>query len=179
MKKVLLGFFFLITVLVIAIPVSATPPEDIVINLTSHYSFFDFGNPTGTWDSSGLITSSGELYEELVHEGAGWPHGIGFKNARSVQVISDEYGTITLSMQITGVEWTYFDNDACIDNPSWLNSDQKFEGIGSWVILSGTGAYEDIRGQGALTMVDGEVSCENFTMDVVTDFEGTAHFDPN
>ena len=149
------------------------------MQLTSHYSFFDFGNPTGTWDSSGLVTSSGELYEELVHEGAGWPHGIGFKNARSVQVISDETGTVTLSMQMTGFEWTYFENEACINNPSWLSSDQKFEGTGSWVILSGTGAYEDLRGQGALTSVVGDVSCENFTMDIVTDFEGTAHFDPN
>lgn len=175
MKKVVLLMLLLILALVVAIPAGATPPEDIVIHSTSHYSFFDFANPTGTWDSSGVVESSGKLEDVPVHFGAGWPHGIGFKNAHVIEVISDDNGTITIRSIITGVEWEYFDNEACASNP-FFQRDEQFKGSGNWVILSGTGAYKNLHGQGNL-MSSGDVSCENMTMDIVTTYEGMAHFD--
>ncbi len=173
--------FILMSVLflVVAIPAGATPPEDVTITLLSHYSFLDFGNPTGTWHSEGVIASDGQLEDILKHFGAGWPPGVGFKTAHIIEVISDANGTITIGTN-ANFEWpNAYDEDVfgdyCPANSD--DYDEFFIGAGRWVILSGTGAYEDLHGQGTATVL-GCVDWDALTMDTAGIYDGQAHIDP-
>jgi len=166
-------------VLVVAIPVGATPPEDVTITLKSQYSFLDFGNPTGTWVSEGMIASDGQLEDILKHFGAGWPPGVGFKTAHVIEVISDDNGTITISTNAK-FEWPEAYDAAIFGDYCPANSDDYDEfyiGTGSWVILSGTGAYENLHGQGSATLL-GCVDWDGLFMDVGGIYDGQAHIDP-
>ena len=52
------------------------------------------------------------------------------------------------------------------------------EGSGHWVIKSGTGAYQNLKGDGSVTFV-GRItpdSCPNLI--VSESYEGVAHFEP-
>lgn len=167
-------------VLVVASPVGATPLEDVAIRLKSQYSFLDFGNPTGTWYSEGMIASAGQLDGILKHLGAGWPPGVGFKTAHVIEVISDENGTITIRTN-ANFEWPEaYDPDIFGDYCTSANSDdydEFFIGTGRWVILSGTGAYENLHGEGSATIL-GCVDWDGLFMDVGGNYDGQAHIDP-
>jgi hypothetical protein len=164
-----------ILVLSVSIPVGATPPEGVTITLTALYSFQDFGNPTGTWHSEGAIsTSNGNLDIVPVHFGAGWPHGKGFETAHATEVISDDSGSMTIRSQGHGFEFTpTYDEgiygDFCADE-----YDEYFYGTGNWVILSGTGEYENLHGQGSATML-GCVDWGNGTMTTIGIYNGQVH----
>lgn len=166
MRKTAIVVVLLVLVLVMVGPAGATPPETLEITSASNYTFADFYNPTGTWHSEGLIETDGELEAVLSHFGAGWPPGKGFQTAHIVEVYGDAHGSITIQSHTTGVEWTY-------DGP-YL---QHFEGSGQWVILSGTGAYEDLHGQGTISIV-GDADFGAGTMVVEATYSGQAHFDP-
>ena len=165
MRKAIFAAILLTLVVVMVAPVGATPPETIDITSTSLYSFSDFGNPTGTWSSEGLIESEGDLFDILGHFGAGWPPGKGFQTTHLIEVYSDDSGTMTILSQGTGFEWTY-------DGPY-----EHFEGSGNWVFLSGTGAYENLRGQGTFDVI-GDVDWGAGTMVIGATYSGQAHFDP-
>lgn len=166
MKKVVFIATFLVLVLIMVVPAGATPPEAVEFISSSNYSFLDFSNPTGTWTSTGAIASNGELTAVPVHFGAGSPPGVGFQTAHLTEVISDAYGSITIRSQTHGYEWAF-------DGPY-----EHFEGTGRWVILSGTGAYEDLHGQGKVSSVIGDVDWTALTMNIVATYQGVVHLDP-
>lgn len=177
MKKAVIVGLFLILIMVLAAPAGATPPEDLNITLWSHYKFWDFYNPTGTWESDGLINSDGNLEELQLHEGNANPHGKPFQTAKSIEVIGDEYGTITIRSQLHGFEFNY-DDDYCNDPIDDGPYDECFVGTGRWVILSGTEDYANLHGKGAVA-VTGKVDWDAGIMDITAEYKGDkAHFDP-
>jgi len=172
--RVLFIFVLLLAFTSIAIPAGATPPEDVSITLTSHYSFLDFGNPTGTWYSEGAITSSGDLDSVPKHFGAGWPHGIGFQTAHVVEVISDENGSITISTNAHGFEFTP-DYDSAIHGEDCTEGyGEYYHGTGNWVILAGTGDYAKLHGQGKATL-QGCVNWGALIMTTTGNYDGRVH----
>ncbi len=164
-------------ILAAVIPAGATPPEDVSITLTSQYYFWDFYNPTGTWTANGAISGDGNLDGVLKHFGAGWPHGIGFQTAHVIEVISDDNGTITISTNASGFEWTTDYDEEIYGEYCAAGSDaydEYFIGDGNWVILSGTGAYENLHGQGKATLL-GCVDWDAFIMDTTGIYDGQMH----
>lgn len=172
MKKVVSVVIFLFLVLVMVAPAMATPPEDTSISVSSRFFFWDFYNPAGTWSSEGLIDSNGDLAGVPVHFGAGWPPGVGFKTAHTIEILSDENGTITIRSQTRGYEFI-FDLGEPYDGGTY---DEYFEGSGHWVILSGTGDYENLHGRGTVN-VTGKVDWDAGIMDIEEELEGWTHFD--
>jgi hypothetical protein len=174
MKKVVMVMMLLILALVVAIPAGAAPPEDIDIVSKTRFFFWDFYNPQGTWESTGVVNSSGWNGGSLEHFGAGWPQGIGFKTAHVVTIFADDHGTITIRLDTNGFEWEV----PCNKEYEGGIYDECFEGSGNWRILSGTGAYSDLHGQGKVTL-SGDVDWDAFIMDTEEVLHGMAQFDPN
>jgi hypothetical protein len=175
MKKVVFVAIFLVLVLVVIAPAGATPPEDISITVKTHFFFPNFFNPTGSWSSEGLIESNGDLDGVPVHFGAGWPPGVGFQTAHLIGVLSDENGTITISSQTHGYEFDFdYDEPYGDDDDRY---DERVEGTGHWVILSGTGEYANLHGTGTVNVI-GEVDWDALIMDTEEEYVGLTHFDP-
>lgn len=154
-------------VMLVALPASAAQPETVH---TDVQMVFDISTGTmhgeGTWSSQGLITSSGNAEED--HFVAGWPPGYVFKTAHLTETWADASGTITLQTQLNVGEWTIVD----------FPFDIGYVGLGHWVIKSGTGAYENLWGEGEVTFA-GSITPESFPNLVVTEtYEGVAHVAP-
>ena len=179
MKQVFVVVLFLVLIMVMVAPAGATPPEEIIFVVKAHFTPATFSFPSGTWESEGVIDTDGEPMGNPVHFGAGWPHGVGFLTAHSVEILGDGEGTITVSSQITGFEWSYDVPCELEPNPETI-CDEHYEGTGRWVILSGTGKYANVHGQGKVHVVgeaDGDWPA-GWTMDTMATYEGMAHFDP-
>jgi hypothetical protein len=156
--------FILLTLMLTAVlvtipaPVNAAPPEDISFHLDV---IFQIGNLTGTgsWESDGVVTSSGNIEQSELH--AGWTEEGLPRTVHALDTLSDASGTITIRAEITQIEHEPF---------------KSFKGAGRWVIISGTGAYENLRGEGPAT-IEGTV---NFPIDLTlrADYDGVAHFAP-
>ncbi len=180
MKRVFVVVLFLVLIMVMAAPAGATKGDNITITVTAEYTYWPSFNLIGTWDSVGLIESSGELISVPKHFGAGSPNGKPFQTAHVIEVIGDNNGTITLSSQTKDFEFTAW-------TPCGIGQlCQHYKGVGKWVILSGTGDYANLHGQGKITaegdavLVWDEVG-EKFRFQgqtTVTTYEDLAHFDP-
>jgi hypothetical protein len=154
--------------LLVALPAGAAPSEDLDIIATITFDIASGTmHGTGTWDATdGLIVGEGAAEEDDWI--AGYPPGYIFKTAHPTETWADEYGTITIQTQLNVDEWT-IDDFPC---------DTSFSGSGNWVIMSGTGAYEHLRGQGRVTMV-GEITPDSCPyLNVVEEYQGSGHFDP-
>ena len=156
-----------LALILVALPVSATPPDDI---RTEAELVFDVSSGTvhgeGAWSSEGLITSSGQAEEG--HFVAGWPPAHVFKTAHLTETWRDANGEITIQTQLNVGEWTIVS----------FPSDVHYEGSGHWVVKSGTGAYENLKGKGAVTFV-GDITPDSYPNLIVAEsYEGVAHFEP-
>ena len=156
-----------LAVILVALPASAAPPESIH---TDVQMVFDISAGTmygeGSWSSQGFITSSGNAAED--HFVAGWPPGYVFKTAHLTETWTDANGTITIQTQLNVEQWTIVD----------LPSDISYEGSGHWVVKSGTGAYENLKGEGEVIFV-GSITPESFPNLIVAEtYEGVAHLAP-
>jgi hypothetical protein len=89
----------------------------------------------GTWESTGLVTSSGEaFYEPLV---AGWDQDLGiFRTGHELTTFKDNYGEIHIRFQAY--------SDVVVDNEGNARPGYHL----TWVIVAANGAYEGLRGQG-------------------------------
>ena len=101
---------------------------------------------TGTWTATGAIADAGTLTEPFLKF-------VGNGQLHIERVLTGEQGTITLRIQstLTGV----------------IGDIAKFTGY--WVIVSGTGAYADVHGQGLRTAtvdLNTAIATETLTGDV-------------
>ena len=118
----------------IAMPASATPPEDLQFTIQVTYALGNFTTVDGDWSSAGLFVSAGDALQTAHH--AGWPgNGWQFQTAHFTTTLSDGNGTIAIEDQSTQIDWTGYDST----------------GSGHWVIKHGTGAYARLHGVGAST----------------------------
>jgi len=149
----------LLVLVVMPAPASATQPEYIRFNIDMIYDISkgDFiGN--GTWTSEGVVESAGGGQEHSNHVGV---NEVGFvRNVHATGVLWDDNGTIE-----------YKGHAINIDGFS------PFEAGGNWTITGGTGAYEDLKGQGEITS-SGVVDFDTFLFYVTYEFEGYAHVEP-
>jgi hypothetical protein len=151
-----------------ALPAGATPPEELSVAADLAFNVFSGDmHGTGTWYAvEGLIVSSGAAEEDASH--AGWPPGYIFKTTHTTETWVDEYGSITIQTQLNVDEWTIIG----------FPCNASFQGSGNWVIRSGDGAYENIRGQGTVTVV-GEITPDTCPYLNLREFYvGSAHIEP-
>lgn len=90
----------------------------------------------GAWESSGILESSGSIYESIFF--AGWNEDNWFvRYPHTTLLLSDARGTITIIVQLHEIEFEPFD---------------LTEFTGSWVIVDGSGDYAGLHGQETLDL---------------------------
>jgi len=121
---------FLLIFVASVLPAGAAPPEPICFDLVAI-----LGGAPGSWSSSGLVTSGGTaIFDPFV---AGWDPELGIPaTVHHEDVLTDEHGSITYRAQAKSALVTDDDGDPV---PGYHVN---------WVIISGTGAYATLRGQG-------------------------------
>jgi len=104
----------------------ASPPTPVPVTITAVFDFSTFPNVTGTFTTSGALTISGGATMDIYSN----VNGV---RAHCVVTLtaSDGSGTITIHQEC-----------------QFASSPPK----GRWEIVSGTGAYADVRGNGSLRM---------------------------
>jgi hypothetical protein len=136
-------------------PASASSPEHVCFDVVA-----GLGGTPGTWSSSGLLDSSGAAtFNPFV---AGWDNKLSMPaTVHDRFVATDQYGSITFQGQ---------GHSALVVNQ---NGDAVPGYLLTWVIISGTGAYDTLHGQGNgyawIDWVNGEFLAFQC---------GEAHFDP-
>jgi hypothetical protein len=155
----LLSAVLLLVLVTMPAPASATQPEYIKFDIEMVYDISkgDFVG-IGDWTSVGVVESAGDGREQSNHVGV---NEVGFvRNVHATGVLWDDNGTIEYkahAINIVGFS--------------------PFTAGGNWTITGGTGAYEDLNGQGKITS-SGYVDFETFLFHVTYVFEGNAHVEP-
>jgi len=114
----------------VAMPAGATAPEAVCFDVVA-----GLGGTPGTWSATGLVNSSGTA--EFDPFTAGWDEELGQPaTVHDRFVATDDYGSITFQAQ---------GHSALVVNE---NGDTVPGYEATWVIISGTGDYADLHGQG-------------------------------
>ena len=103
----------------------ASPPTPVPVTITAVFDFSTFPNVTGTFTTTGALTVSGVSQMNV---------GLNFNGVRAhcvVTLFPSTGGTIIIDQQC-----------------QFATSPPK----GRWEIVSGTGAYANLNGNGSLTM---------------------------
>ena len=77
---------------------SATAPSELNFTMSSIYQIGIYATTFGSWTSSGVIGSGGEIAESVSFSGVN-EYGWFIKNVHSETLLSDAYGTITIQSQ--------------------------------------------------------------------------------
>ena len=126
---------------------AAAPPAAITIEATRL-------GPTGTFDTSGAFADEGTF--EVLAPVFGGPGPGKFVNVHATETFTGTAGTFTMTRKIR-VTWG--------DDPNLRTID------GTWVVTSGTGAYEDLHAHGSISgTAQGSAPPETF----VLTYAGTA-----
>lgn len=135
--------FALVTILVFSLTLAAAATRPQAVNFSST---IDINTFTGTWAASGLINDAGTLTEPKIFF-------VGNGELHITRVLTGAKGQITIRIQskLTG------------------ETDDTATFVGHWVILSGTGAYAKLHGQGARAAI----RIENIVTETLT---GEVHF---
>lgn len=150
MRRLSLVGLFLTPVLLLlgnaATPAMASTSVPVTINSTVIIGPF-----TGTWSASGGISDSGTLVEPSVN-------------------LRGNPGAIHIVREVTGSKGTF---TLRIDSPvATVEPNGNLDFTGHWVVISGTGAYADLHGEGTRTAVG------DFINGVVTEtLTGSVHYD--
>jgi len=149
---------------IFALPAAASPPQDLsftfdvtyyAINVSPTYEGF------GAWSSTGQFTDAGDIYE--TEHSSGWDGCWRAVHTTSVLTGANPEDTITIRMQLVRVEAEPY----CV----------TFSAEGNWVILSATGAYAGLHGQGKAA-VSGGLQPGQVGLDLVvhSELDGRGHF---
>jgi len=103
----------------------ASPPTPVPVTITAVFDFSTFPNVSGTFTTSGALTISGASF---MHVDLNPFNGV---RAHCVVTLTASNGTIIIDQQC-----------------QFATSPPK----GRWEIVSGTGAYANLNGNGSLTM---------------------------
>jgi hypothetical protein len=136
-------------------PASASSPESVCFDVVA-----GLGGTPGTWSSNGLVDSSGTAtFNPFV---AGWETKLGMPaTVHDRFVATDEHGSITFQAQGQSALVVSQNGDSV---PGYLVT---------WVIISGTGAYDHLHGQG-----NGYAWIDWANGEFLAFQCGQAHFDP-
>lgn len=146
-----------------ALPASASPPQEL--NFELHITYADI--PTlvgaGTWSATGLLNESGTAAEIYHH--SGWDGCFRTSHLTTLLTGPTAEDTITILSQIVRVDAA----PGC----------DPFNAESNWVILSATGIYAGLHGQGNGGTVSGYLDFNSGGPDLVVDSyldEGRGHF---
>ncbi len=128
----------------LALPVGAAPPEDLSFTFDVTYTPIPTGNGSGIWSSAGLVTGAGEVDETYVV--GGFDNCWKTIHTTSVLTGPTPEDTITIRMQGVRIE----EGPPLPDPLPPLCSTITAEG--NWTILSATGIYAGLNGQGKATI---------------------------
>jgi hypothetical protein len=151
---------------VIALPAGATPPEPL--DFEFNVSYYDLPTDTGygTWESGGLLSSSGSIVQIPNH--AGWDPDGCWRTVHTLDTLTgaSPEDTITIRTQLTEIDGV----PGCF----------SFTGSVNWTIVSATGAYAGLHGQGKGT-VSGYLDFAGDTINYVINSDlndGQGHYEP-
>lgn len=159
--------FVLTLLLVSSIPMlaGATAPEDLHFDLDVIYHDVPTQYGSGSWSSDGLLAGSGEV-AETFHD-SGWNPERCWRTVHPTSVLTGPtpQDTITIRMQTIRVHAA-----------PWCAT---FTAEGNWVVLSATGIYAGLHGQGQATISGHMEPGPGGTIDflVHSDLQGQGHFD--
>jgi hypothetical protein len=138
-----------LTSVLLSLGTAATPAVASASVPVTIHSTVIIGPFTGTWSASGGISDSGTLVEPSVNF-------VGNGQLHIVRDVTGSQGTFTLRIDSTAVA---------------VEPDGSVDFTGYWVVITGTGAYADLHGQGTRSAVAD-------TNGVVTEtLTGSVHFD--
>jgi hypothetical protein len=163
--RVVTILILLLVIMGIALPASATSPEKLNFTFTD-VTYYDLPADTGygTWSASGLFTAAGSNVEDPNH--SGWDPDGCWRAVHSVDTLTDGAtgGTITIRSQVTKIAGATY----CA----------SFSAEVHWVIVSGTGAYANLHGQGDGT-ASGYLEFTDTGLNYVLTYQllGDGHFD--
>ena len=158
-----IGFILALILLLssFALPVAASPPQDLSFTFDVTYYAINV-SPTyegiGAWSSTGLFTDAGDIYE--TEHSSGWDGCWRAVHTTSVLTGANPEDTITIRTQIVRVEAEPY----CA----------TFSAEGNWVILSATGAYAGLHGQGKAA-ISGSLQPDQVDLDLVVHSELQGH----
>ncbi len=153
-----------------ALPASASPPQDLSFTFDVTYSPIPTSVGLGDWSSGGLLSGDGDIYETYVVGGFGncW------KTIHTTSVLTGPTpdDTITVRMQVVRIE----EGPPLPDPLPPLCSTITAEG--DWTILSATGVYAGLRGQGQATIATEFVPNPGGFLElfVHSELQGQGHF---
>lgn len=147
----------------IALPASASPPQEL--NFELHITYADV--PTlvgaGTWSATGILNESGTATE--TYHNSGWDGCFRTTHTTTLLTGPTPEDTITIRSQIVRVDAA----PGC----------DPFTAEANWVILSATGIYDGLHGQGNGGTVSGYLDFNAGGPDLVVDSHldgGRGHF---
>lgn len=144
-----------------ALPVNASPPQEL--SFTFDVTYFDVPSDVGlgSWSSAGLFAGAGDILETYHY--SGWDGCWRAVHTTSVLTGATPEDTINIRMQIVRVDA----EPGCT----------TFAAEGNWVILSGTGAYAGLSGQGQATISGGTQPGQiGWDLVVHSELQGSGHF---
>ncbi len=153
-----------------ALPAAASPPQDLSFTFDVTYSPIPTSVGLGAWSSGGLLSGAGDIRETYVVGG--------FDNCwKTIHTTSVLTGptpddTITVRMQVVRI----VEGPPLPDPLPPLCSTITAEG--NWTILSATGVYAGLRGQGQATISTLFVPNPGGFLElfVHSDLDGRGHF---
>lgn len=129
-----------------AMPASASPPEDLSFTFDVIYSPIPTGQGFGSWSSGGLFFGAGDVDETYVV--GGFDNCWKTIHTTSVLTGPTPEDTITVRMQVVRIE----EGPPLEPSPPLPPLCSTITAEGNWTILSATGVYAGLRGQGQATI---------------------------
>lgn len=152
-----------------AVPASASPPQDLSFTFDVTYSPIPTSVGLGAWSSTGLLTGAGDIVETYVV--GGFDNCWQTIHTTSVLTGPTPADTITVRMQVVRL-----DAGPPLP-PPFPPLCETMTAEGNWTILSATGIYAGLRGQGQATISTVFLPGPGFLeLHVHSELQGSGHF---
>lgn len=153
-----------------ALPAGAAPPQDLSFTFDVTYSPIPTDVGSGSWSSEGLVTGFGDIHETYVV--GGWDNCWTTIHTTSVLTGPTPEDTITVRMQVTRIE------EGPPLPPPLPPLCSTITAEGNWTILSASGIYAGLRGQGKATISTEFLPNPGGFLElfVHSELEGSGHF---
>lgn len=126
------------------LPASASPPRDLNFTHDVTYSPIPTDEGFGSWSSDGLLSGAGDVYETYVV--GGFDNCWETIHTTSVLTGPTAEDTITIRTQVVRIE------EGEPLPPPFPPLCETITAEGNWVIISATGLYAGLHGQGKATL---------------------------
>ncbi len=153
----------------LAVPANASPPHDLSFTFDVTYAPIPTDQGVGAWSSTGVLAGAGDVAETYVVGG--------FDNCwKTIHTTSVLTGptledTITVRMQVVRLE------AGPSLPPPFPALCETMTAEGNWTILSATGSYAGLRGQGQATISTVFLPGPGYLeLHVHSDLHGSGHF---